>query len=199
MDRSDSTNAQAVALLRAATGGDRAALGCLYETYGPAAYRTACRLVGQAEAEDVVQEIFLTLSRRPDAFDSRSAFTTWLYRITINACYDRMRKTQRRAAYHAGSLDAEPGRDWPADGDGPAVRLLRHDVQEHVEQALGRLHPDLRTTLVLKEIEQLAYREIARIMDCSEGTVASRLARARVQVAACLRTAGIDATYFDEA
>jgi len=199
MDRPDSTNATtAEALLRAARAGNREAFRRLYETCGPQVYRTAFRLVGAPEAEDVVQEVFIALFRNPDAFDGRSAFTTWLYRVTVNACYDRMRKAQRRAAYHGGSTDAEPDRAWPADGTAgqAGLRVLQRDVQHHIEQALATLSPDLRTTLVLKEIEQHSYREIARILDCSEGTVASRLARARRQVAGYLHQVGIDAAYF---
>ncbi len=109
-----------------------------------------------------------------------------------------MRKQKRRAAYQAGYVEDEDGvlervqaSHWPE----PVRQVLLQDLQRYIEQALARLHPNLRTALVLKEIEELSYQEIARIMTCSQGTVASRLARARQQVAQYLRRAGIDATY----
>ena len=200
MDRSLTINVSVdESLLLSARKGDPRAFQQLYEQNAPMVFRVAFRLLGnRLDAEDVTQEVFVTLYRRLGTFDFRSSFQTWCYRITVNACYDKMRKQQRRAAYQAGYVE---------DGDGvpetvqagrqpePVRQVLLQDLQRFVEQALARLHPDLRTALVLKEIEELSYQEIARIMACSQGTVASRLARARQQVAQYLRRAGIDATY----
>ncbi len=200
MDRSILVNVSVdEPLLRAARKGDPRAFQQLYEHHAPVVFRVAFRLLGnRLDAEDVTQEVFVTLHRRLGTFDFRSSFQTWCYRITVNACYDKMRKQQRRAAYQAGYVDDEDGvlEGVPAGHrPGPVQRVLLQDLQHYIEQALARLHPNLRTALVLKEIEELSYQEIASIMACSQGTVASRLARARQQVAHYLRLAGIDATY----
>ncbi len=200
MDRSILVNVSVdEPLLRAAGKGDPRAFQQLYEQHAPVVFRVAFRLLGnRLDAEDVTQEVFVTLYRRLGTFDFRSSFQTWCYRITVNACYDKMRKQKRRAAYQAGYVEDDNGVPATVQADHqpePVQRVLIQDLQRFVEQALARLHPDLRTALVLKEIEELSYQEIAAIMTCSQGTVASRLARARQQVAQYLRRAGIDATY----
>ncbi len=185
--------------LRAAQQGNPRAFQQLYEQHAPVVFRVAFRLLGnRLDAEDVTQEVFVTLHRRLGTFDFRSSFQTWCYRITVNTCYDKMRKQQRRAAYQAGYVEDDdrlPERVEAGRRPEPLRRVLLQDLQRYIEQALARLHPELRTALVLKEIEELSYQEIATIMACSQGTVASRLARARQQVAHYLRWAGIDATY----
>lgn len=200
MDRSLTINVSVdEPLLRAARKGDSRAFQQLYEQYAPVVFRVAFRLLGnRLDAEDVTQEVFVTLHRRLGTFDFRSSFQTWCYRITVNTCYDKMRKQKRRAAYRAGYIEdtgGVPERIPAGRRSEPVQQVFLHDLQHYVEQALTRLHPDLRTALVLKEIEELSYQEIASIMACSQGTVASRLARARQQVATHLRRAGIDATY----
>ncbi len=200
MDRSLTINVSVdEPLLLSARKGDPRAFQQLYEQHAPVVFRVAFRLLGnRLDAEDVTQEVFVTLYRRLGTFDFRSSFQTWCYRITVNICYDKMRKQQRRAAYQAGYVEDDNGvPETVQSGRQPAPvrQVLLQDLQRFVEQALARLHPDLRTALVLKEIEELSYQEIAAIMTCSQGTVASRLARARQQVAHYLRLAGIDATY----
>ena len=200
MDRSILVNVSVdEPLLRAAGKGDPRAFQQLYEQHAPVVFRVAFRLLGnRLDAEDVTQEVFVTLYRRLGTFDFRSSFQTWCYRITVNACYDKMRKQKRRAAYQAGYVEDDNGVPAKVQANHrpePVQRVLIQDLRRFVEQALARLHPDLRTALVLKEIEELSYQEIAAIMTCSQGTVASRLARARQQVAQYLRLAGIDATY----
>lgn len=188
-------------LLLSARKGDPRAFQQLYERQAPVVFRVAIGLLGnRLDAEDVTQEVFVTLYKRLKTFEFRSSFETWCYRITVNACHDKMRKQQRRAAYQAGYLDdQERVQEWVGADlqPEPIQSLFLQDVQRYIARALARLHPDLRTALVLKDIEELSYHEIAAIMSCSQGTVASRLARARQQVAKYLRRAGVDATYLD--
>lgn len=188
-------------LVRAAQQGDAAAFRQLYDRYRDVVYKTAYRLIGsRQDAEDVTQEVFVTIYRRLSTFDFRSSFKAWCYRITVNACYDRLRKRQRRAPYRGGNPDVETGSSLFGGRSGgrlPDDELARLDIQYHTEQALQKLKPDLRTALVLKEMQGLSYKEIASVLDCSEGTVASRLARARQQVAAYLRSVGIDESYYE--
>lgn len=195
----DAVDAEATkALVRATQRGDRQAFRALYEQYRQRVFRTAYRLLGRREqAEDVTQEVFVTLFHRLDSFDHRSAFTTWLYRITVNACYDVMRKQERRAKYRADDVDLHTVENLPLGSARADEDARQREVQHYVERALGRLGQELRTTFVLREMEGLPYEEIARVLDVSQGTVASRLARARQQLAEVLRGIGIDESYFE--
>lgn len=188
-------------LVRSAQQGDPAAFRQLYDRYKGVVYKTAYRLLGsRQDAEDAAQEVFVTIYRRLSSFDFQSSFKAWCYRITVNACYDRLRKRQRRASCTGDYPDGEAGSSLfveRSDARLPDHELARLDIQYHTEQALQQLNPDLRATLVLKEMEGLSYKEIAGILDCSEGTVASRLARARQQVTAYLRSVGIDESYYE--
>ncbi len=105
MDRP--TNAEAVGtLVRAAQQGNRTAFRQLYERYKQRVFRTANRLLcDRGWAEDVTQEVFITVYQRLSTFDFRSSFQTWCYRVTVNVCYDAMRKQKRRARYQAEDVD----------------------------------------------------------------------------------------------
>lgn len=188
---SDST----ASLVRAAQQGDRAAFRALYEQYEERVFRTALRLLGRRpEAEDLTQEVFVTAYRKLDTFDHRSSFATWLYRTTVNACYDAMRKKKRRSGSEGEMPDRAPDASLlqAARSDSPADQAQQRELRQQVDTALQTLSPKLRTTFVLREIEGLSYQDIAQAMDCAEGTVASRLARAREQLADLLRKAGVD-------
>lgn len=184
-------------LIRSAQEGDRRAFRRLYERFHERVFRTAYRLLGEGlRAEDVVQEVFVTIFRRLGDFDFRSSFSTYLYRVTVNACYAVLRKQERRGKYR----DQDRTIDELAPvfiGDDADAAIGRREMNYYVEQAMSRLSPDLRATFVLREMEGLAYGEIARVLDVSTGTVASRLARAREQLADMLRDIGIDESYFN--
>ena len=187
-------------LVRAAQQGNRAAFRQLYDRYNHRVFRTANRLLNdRGWAEDVTQEVFMTVYQRLSTLDFRSSFVTWCYRITVNACYDAMRKQKRRARYHAEDVDLhDSDTNLPASASThPDLAARRYEVQHCVEQALQRLSPILRATFVLREVEGLSYDEIASVMDCLPGTVSSRITRARQQLAAFLQGAGIDETYFE--
>ncbi len=199
MDRP--TNAEAVGtLVRAAQRGDRTAFRQLYERHKQRVFRTAHRLLGdRAQAEDILQEVFVTVYRRLGTFDFRSAFATWCYRITVNICYDVMRKQERRAKYHAFDIDLEASDDLlqASASTQPDREVRRYEVQRYIEHALQQLSPDQRATFVLREVEGLSYDEIASAMQCSPKTVSSRLTRARQQLMDLLGDVDIDETYFE--
>ncbi len=199
MDRSELHENEAERLLAAARRGDERSFRLLYDAYHVMVCRTAHRLVGAAESLDVAQDVFVTFFRKMGAFNGRSTLKTWLYRLTVNVCYDHMRKNKRRSAYRGGSIDDKRAWLWTATSSAnhTSVRVLRRDVQDYVEESMGELSPELRATLILKDVEDLSYREIAAILGCAEGTIASRLARARRQLAEHLRAVGIDAAYFE--
>lgn len=195
----DAVEAEATeAFVRAAQRGDRQAFRALFEQHKGRVFRTAYRLLGRREqAEDLTQEVFVTLFQRLSSFDYRSAFTTWLYRITVNACYDVMRKQERRAKYHADGVDVHTFENLSLGSARADDDARQREVHYYVERALEGLGPELRATFVLREVEGLSYDEIAGVLDVSKGTVASRLARARQQLGELLRGIGIDESYFE--
>jgi RNA polymerase sigma-70 factor (ECF subfamily) len=144
----------------------------------------AARLLGDAEeARDVAQEVFLRVYRRLDAFEGRSSLKTWIYRIAVNQCHNRRRFWQRRRRGRETPLDdavlvplraGEPGS--PASPFDEAVRRERARL---VQSALGALRFEQRAVLVLREIEGLTCAEVAAALGLPEGTVKSRLSRAR--------------------
>ena len=147
----------------------------LYEAYRSPVFRTCLRLLGDApSAEDAAQEVFLRVFERIGTFDRRAAFSTWLYRLTVNHCLNLLERAQRRATL--------PMEDVPEPHDParePESACLRAEGETLLLRALERLPTDHRTMLVLREIEELSYREIADILEVPVGTVMSRLCRAR--------------------
>lgn len=184
-------------LVRSAQEGKSGAFRTLYEIYHQRVFRTAVRLLGdRVSAEDIVQEVFITLYERLGDFDFRSSFSTWVYRITVNACYAVIRKRDRRGRYHERDLTIEELMPSSAVAI-PDSAMKRREVERYLEEAMSRLSSDLRATFVLRQMEGLSYEEIGQVLDVSTGTVASRLARAREQLAETLRGLGIDEAYFN--
>lgn len=183
-------------LVRLAQQGDRKAFRTLYERFHRKVFRTAVRLLGDpVRAEDVVQEVFVTIYERLNDFNLRSSFSTWMYRITMNACFAVMRKQERRGKYYDADRTMD-GLTLASSGATPEASAGQHEVRRYLEEAIRRLSPDLRATFVLRQTEGLSYREIGKVLDVSTGTVASRLARAREQLSETLLDFGIDETYF---
>ena len=166
----------AATLLNACQNGDREAQRQIYELYKKPMYQLTFRLVGPQEAADLTQQIFLQLFQKIDQFAGRSRFRTWLYRLAVNECLQHLRRQKRTVP---GSLVEDPADSSVSEID----RLEQHELLEHV---LSRLEPDLRTIFLLKEVEHLSYAELVETLEIPEGTVASRLNRARTQLKASL-------------
>ncbi|MBX9792599.1 MAG: RNA polymerase sigma factor [Pirellulales bacterium] len=167
-----STNDIPARIVAACQRGDRAAQRELYELCSPKMFRLAVRMVGIQEATDVTQQVFLQVYRSIGQFSDRSRFETWLYRLAINECLQFRRRAMRRPF--------EPVEVEPADHRaGPTARVQDREL---LELALQRLDAELRSLFLLRELEGLAYRELAEVLEISEGTVASRLNRARSQL-----------------
>jgi RNA polymerase sigma-70 factor (ECF subfamily) len=153
-------------------------MGILYERFRERVYNVALRVVGNAdEASDVLQDVFLLLFRKIHRFRERAFFASWVYRITVNVALDHLRR-RRRAPL---PIAAEALLDGPQDtGDlsSPELKLAGRDLERHVRAALGNLSPRLRIVIVLRYLEGLAYVDIGEILECSVGTVKSRLNRA---------------------
>jgi len=170
-------------LVSKAKSGDREAFGALVEGHQAMVYSLAFRMVGNPEdAADLTQEAFLSAWRALGGFDGRSAFGTWLYRLTSNACIDFLRRESRRGALsmtRAGE-DGEEQLEVPDDRYAPERMLARQEARQALERGLRRLSPEHRQILLLRELEGLSYAEIARRLRLEEGTVKSRIARARL-------------------
>jgi RNA polymerase sigma-70 factor (ECF subfamily) len=149
--------------------GNRGAQRTLYDRCHQKVYRLVVRMVGVQDAPDVSQQVFLQVFRKLDQFSGRSGFETWLYRLAVNECLQHLRRRGRRTDHE---LTREPAGDSRS-------HVTRMENRELIEQALERLEPELRSIFLLKEVEDLSYREIADAVDIPAGTVGSRLNRAR--------------------
>ena len=156
----------------------RVAMGVLYERFRDRVYNTALRIVGDRdEASDVLQEVFILLFRKIQRFRARANFSSWVYRITVNASLDHLRRRRRIPMPGAPNALLDGPSDVP-DLTPPERNLAQLDLRDHVQDALGRLSDRLRIVIVLRYLEGLSYADIAEILDCSLGTVKSRLNRA---------------------
>ena len=172
--------------------GDKRAFDLLVAKYQRKLFRLLSRLIrDQAEIEDVAQESFIKAYRALPNFRGESAFYTWLYRIAINTAKNYLVAQGRRAPTRTETEieDAENFEygDSLRTEDTPDRMLLSKQVAEAVNRAIERLPEDLRTAIVLRELEGLSYDEIAASMNCPIGTVRSRIFRAREAVAEELR------------
>ena len=170
-------------LVERVQAGDKAAFDMLVRKYQHRVLKLVSRFVSDAaEAEDVAQEAFLKAYRALASFRGDSAFYTWLYRIAINTAKNALVSNRRRPVDFDLDLQDPEQYDRHArlkEGDTPEGVLLTEEIRSVVEKAMEQLPEDLRTAIVLRELEGLSYEEIAEAMDCPVGTVRSRIFRAR--------------------
>jgi RNA polymerase sigma-70 factor (ECF subfamily) len=166
--------------VEAARRGDRNAFKVLYDRYRDRVYNLAFYSLGEALwAEDVLQIVFLKIFRGLSGFRYEAELSTWIYRIAVNECQNQL---QRRGRKHV-PLEAILGSDEEFDQDDlPDAKQLERERREILRDAVMDLSPKLRSVVVLKYVEGLAYDEIARVLECAPGTVASRLNRALAQL-----------------
>jgi RNA polymerase sigma-70 factor (ECF subfamily) len=168
------------ALVSAAQGGDREAFNRLVVHYQDLAYNVAYRILGDPDAAaDATQDAFISAYRALSGFRGGS-FRSWLLRIVTNACYDVLRAHKRHPTV---SLDAEPELDWEEWTEGeeepPEDYTERQDLGNVIQVGLRELPDDQRVVIVLSDVQGMAYKEIARTLGISLGTVKSRLSRGR--------------------
>jgi RNA polymerase sigma-70 factor (ECF subfamily) len=161
-------------VIEACQRGEHDAFAALFEAHKDRVYSIALRYSGNhAAAMDIAQDSFLKLLSRIGDFRGEARFETWLFRVVVNSCMDYRRGCRRAMPFAAGMLDAlSAGRDTILHG------LMRDEVCESVQQGIASLAPAQRVVVVLRYTEGLPYDEIAEIVGCSAGTVASRLNRA---------------------
>lgn len=180
------------ALVERVQAGDKQAFGLLVAKYQRKLLRLVSRLVRDAgEAEDVTQEAFIKAYRALPNFRGDSAFYTWLYRIGVNTAKNWLAVQGQRAKMTA-QVDSEEvetyeGGDLARDMNTPERMLMSKQIAETVNRAMDRLPDDLRTAIALREIDGMAYEEIAEVMACPIGTIRSRIFRAREAIAKELR------------
>ena len=186
----DHSSADDQTLVRAARRGDMAAFEELVARHRDRIYARAYSMMhNEEEAVDLSQEAWVKGWQRLRQFQGESSFGTWMTRIIINLCLDQLRKQKRQRTESIEAMDEESGgveRQMPVVTANPTAGLERAELRQRIDRALGQLSYEHRTVLVLHEFEEMEYKEIARTMGCSIGTVMSRLFYARRKLAVLL-------------
>ena len=180
-DRSDAD------LVQRCLDGDAAAWDTLVRVYWKRVFTIAYKFVAQFdEAEDLTQEIFVKLFRALPTFDRRASFETWLTRVSRNLCIDRYRRRRREEERFTDEVDPDTIQ-LDELVSRPDTTLEKRDQIAMVRRALARLAPTYREAVALRDVHELSYEEIARRLQLPEGTVKSRIARGRRELARHLR------------
>ncbi len=166
-----------VALIDRYLSGDVNAFNELMDAHEDRVFAICLRMLRDREsALDATQETFLTVFRKADRYQAKAAFSTWLYRVAVNTCYDQMRRTRRKQA------DRLPETHDPVD-----IRSTdafdAADLRPTIEQALSNLNEEFRSTVILVDLQGMSLEQASEILEVPQGTVKSRLFRARKQLA----------------
>ncbi len=190
MIEKDHSSAEDQTLVRAAQGGDMSAFEELVARHRDKIYARAYTMMrNEEEAIDLSQEAWVKGWQRLRQFQGESSFGTWMTRIVINLCLDQLRKQKRQRTDSIEEMSEESGgveRQMPVVTINPTAGLERGELRQRIDRALGQLSHEHRTVLVLHEFEEMEYKEIAKAMGCSIGTIMSRLFYARRKMAALL-------------
>jgi RNA polymerase sigma-70 factor (ECF subfamily) len=171
-------------LVSAARAGDRDALDRLLRDHQPQIYALCRRITGNdADALDATQEALIAVVRGLARFDGRSRFSTWTYRIATNACLDELRRRKRRPLVGLPEHDGSPVELADPGAPDPGEQVA---ARQEIDEALAGLAPEFRAAVVLRDLCQLDYAEIAEVLEIPPGTVRSRIARGRSHLAAFL-------------
>src|SRR6185436_15818067 len=174
-------------LVRRAQRGDMSAFEELVTRHRDKIYARAFSMMrNEDEAVDLSQEAWVKGWQRLKQFQGESSFVTWMTRIVINLCLDQLRKQKRQRAESIEQLEEDLGgveRQMPTVAVNPTEGLERSELRRRIDDALAKLSYEHRTVLILHEFEDLEYKEIAKRMECSIGTVMSRLFYARRKMA----------------
>jgi len=190
MTEKDHSSAEDQKLVRAAQKGDMAAFEELVARHRDKIYARALSMMrNEQEAIDLSQEAWVKGWQRLKQFQGEASFGTWMTRIVINLCLDQLRKQKRQRTESIEAMTEESGgveRHMPVLTVNPTAGLERQELRQRIDRALSQLSYEHRTVLVLHEFEEMEYKQIAKAMECSIGTVMSRLFYARRKLAALL-------------
>ncbi len=174
-------------LIERCLAGDQRAWDHIVRLHWRKVFNLAYKFVGRHdEAEDLAQDIFLKIFKALHTFDRRANFQTWLISISRNLCIDHyrsVRKERETMARDVNAADLTP----VSRGRGPHAELEQLDLRQLIRQALAELPPALREAVVLRDLQEFSYQEIADKLDLPEGTVKSRINRGRLELARQLR------------
>ena len=188
--RKDYTTLPDEALVKASQRGVTRAFEQLVTRHRDKVYARAFSMMrNEEDAVDISQEAWVKGWQRLKQFQGDSSFLTWMTRIVINLCLDALRKQKRQRAESIENLEEESGgveRQMPVVTTNPTAGLERTELRQRIDKALNQLSYEHRTVLILHEFEELEYKEIAKRMQCSIGTVMSRLFYARRKMAALM-------------
>lgn len=179
-------------LVRRSKQGDRQAFRVLVERYQRKAIAIALGMLHDPEdAREVAQEAFTKVYTRLHTFKEAASFYTWLYRIVVNLAIDRQRQRSKRALIERHQSGTDDEDDWiesipDVDGRDPAEQVENRDLARRVWKAMNELTPVHKAAIVLRSLEGLSYDEISQVLQCSRGTVMSRLHYARKKLQARL-------------
>lgn len=170
-------------IIERAKQGDKAALAQLVNAYSERIFNLALRILRKKEdAEDILQETFLTVIEKLHTFDGRSSFFTWIYRIATNASLMRLRKKKlvfqelSDDDHYNESVESRVFIDWTQD---PSINIYDQEVKMKIEEAVNKLSDIYRSVFVLRDIEGLSIKETSAILNITEENVKIRLRRAR--------------------
>ena len=174
-------------LVRRSVAGDAGAFASLVRRHETRVFSVCLRVLGNRDdAADAAQDAFLTAFRKLGQFRGEARFTTWMHRVTVNACYDLLRKQRRQPMLRLATQDDEPLPELgPAQPDHADEIVGTHDAAA----ALALVPEEFRVALVLADVEDLPYEQIAKVLDVPIGTVKSRVHRGRLALA---RAMGLD-------
>jgi RNA polymerase sigma-70 factor, ECF subfamily len=178
-------NAEDRKLIARASRGEVEAFSKLVRDRSAFVYRIAQRIVGPDKAQDASQEVWVRVWQRIKDFRGESAFSTWLYKITVNACLDARRKDKRR---EERELPEEPPYlpETPTSDNDPESSALNQERREEIFESLEYVREDHRAALVLRHMEGLSYEEIAEVMDVPKGTAKGWVNRGRAAMLVAL-------------
>jgi len=174
-------------LISRAAAGDGAAFSELMTMHEKRMYAVALRMCANREdAQDCLQDAMLRVYRSIGGFKGQSSFSTWVYRITMNTCLDELR---RRKTRNASSLDTMLEGGWsPTDGEnGPEKQAVASEQRRVLNSAIADLPEDMRSAIVLRDVQGFSYEEIAEMLEVNIGTIKSRISRGREKLRQILR------------
>ena len=175
-------------LIQRLKAGDQEALETIFNLYSAKLYNVAQRILGEmADAEEVIQDVFLTVYRKANMFQGNSQFSTWLYRLTVNAALGKIRQSKKHKAVeyeeflpkfqNDGHHAVRPVIDW---SDTLYEKYANHELQQLLSRALDQLKPIDKSVVVLSDLEGMTDKEIAETLDLTVSAVKTRLHRARL-------------------